>query len=75
MAYKHSGSGLDSPKHPALEDRAAALGKGVKNPENEFAVPAPMPDRAIPATEKRVNDDIAGNQGGQYGGGRDAPRV
>lgn len=58
------------------EDQARAAGKAledksVKNPDHEAEVPSPMPNGATGSPHRPVNDDPAGQQGGQRGGGRD----
>ena len=61
------------------EDQVKAVGQGledqslegVKNPDHEAETPAPMPNGATGSPRRPANDDPAGQQGGQRGGGRD----
>jgi hypothetical protein len=53
------------------EDQARAAGQGLKNPDHEAEVPAPMPNSKTGSPQREANDDPAGQQGGQRGGGRD----
>ena len=57
------------------EDRAAALGESVKDPDGDAAAPASMPKGAGGGEHSANAGDQAGQQGGTQGGGKDRAAV
>ncbi len=53
------------------DEKRPSGSSGIKDPDNEFIIPAPMPDTVAGTHDPKKDMDQAGQQGGTHGGGKD----